>query len=99
MTERWDDEEELEEHLEAVKPAPSDQDELDELVEPSTELGTAQDGEQASVDDAMGECECAGGVESSSSSDGLDVLVESSVELRTVQEQEAADEDGGDCDE
>jgi hypothetical protein len=95
----WEDEEALEEHLEAVKPDPVDQEELDELVEPTRAIRTAQeDDEQAAVDDAAasGSDEDAGSAESAS--DGLDELAEPVTELRTVQELEAADE-GGDGDE
>ncbi|NIC00952.1 hypothetical protein [Halobacterium sp. R2-5] len=94
MTDEFEDEEALEEHLEAVKPDPVDQAELDELVEPSVDVGTGQDDEQAAVDDAAaGGSDEAGGT-TGLASDELDELAEPVMELRTVQELQAVDEAG-----
>jgi hypothetical protein len=93
MTDEWEDEEALEEHLEGVKPEPVDEEALDELVEPTSEMRTAQDDEQAAIDDAGGGSGEDAGV-TGSASDELDELAEPVTELRTVQEREAADESG-----
>jgi hypothetical protein len=95
MTDEWEDAEALEEHLEAVKPEPVDQEELDELVEPTHETRTAQEDEQAAVDDAAanGSDEDAGAT--GSAGDELDELAEPVTEFRTAQEREVDGEDGG----
>ena len=98
MTDEWEDEEALEAHLEAVKPEPVDEEELDELVEPTSEMWTAQEDEQAAVDDAAGGGSGGDAGVTGSAGDGLDELVEPVTELRTVQEREASDA-GGDGDE
>ncbi|MGB9966453.1 hypothetical protein [Halobacterium hubeiense] len=94
MTDKWADEAALEEHLEAVKPDPVDEEELDELVEPTSEMRTAQDDEQAAMGDATGRSDDDADV-GGSASGGLDALAEPVTEFRTAQEREAADEDGG----
>jgi len=70
---------------------------VDELVEPSTELRTAQERERAEpANHAGGEATSSRGDELESDvRDGVDELVDPSTELRTAQEQEAANEDAG----
>ncbi|MDL0134455.1 hypothetical protein [Halobacterium salinarum] len=71
---------------------------LDELVEPSVDLRTAQERERAEpANDAGGEATWSrGGELESDVRDGVDELVDPSTELRTVQEQEQeVDEDAG----
>jgi hypothetical protein len=71
---------------------------LDELVEPSVDLRTAQERERAEpANDAGGEVRSSRGDElESDARDGVDELVGPSSELRTAQEQEQEiDEDAG----
>jgi hypothetical protein len=73
---------------------------LDELVEPSVELRTAQERERAKPanDAAGGEATSNRGDQPESDArDGVDELVDPSTELRTAQEQEqqAAGDDAG----
>jgi hypothetical protein len=98
MTDEWEDEEALEANLEAVKPEPVDEEALDELVEPSSEMRTAQEDEQAAVDAAAASGSDGAEGATESANDGLDELVEPVTEFRTAQEREAADQ-GGDGDE
>jgi hypothetical protein len=70
---------------------------LDELVEPSVELRTAQEREHAEPADVVsGEAtsSCSGELESDVLG-GVDELVDPSTEFRTAQEREAANEDAG----
>ena len=70
---------------------------LDELVEPSVELRTAQERERAEpANDAGGEVTSSRGDElESDDRDGVDELVDPSTELRTAQEQEVVGDDAG----
>jgi hypothetical protein len=96
MTDEWEDEEALEEHLEGVKPEPVDEEALDELVDPTSEMRTAQEeDEQAAVDAAAAGSDEAVGVTGSA----RDELAEPVTDLRTAQEREVDGEDGGGGDE
>jgi hypothetical protein len=99
MTDEFEDEEALEEHLEVVKPEPVDEEALDELVEPTSEMRTAQDDEQAAIDDAAANGSDEGAGATGSASDELDELAEPVTDLRTAQEREVDGEDGGGGDE